>query len=105
MADPDCRPQMDGHTVDPRRYDVVFLGFPIWWGREPSIVDSFLDAHDLAGKRIIPFCTSGSSGIGNTAERIRGLTCGKADGDEGRRLGRWISVKELLEWTEQLKSE
>jgi flavodoxin len=70
MSDPDCRPAISGKAADMDQYDVVFVGFPIWWGREPSVVDTFLDAYDFSGKKIIPFCTSGGSGIGKTAEKL-----------------------------------
>lgn len=102
MADPGCRPRTDGRTADMGKYNVVFLGFPIWWGREPSVVDSFLETYDFGGKKIVPFCTSGSSGIGDTAARIRGLTGNKAEVDTGRRLGRRITGKDLLKWAEPL---
>lgn len=52
------------------KYDIVYVGFPIWWGREPSVVDTFLSSGDFKGKRIIPFCTSGGSGMGETAARM-----------------------------------
>ena len=45
-------------------YDVVFVGFPVWWYREPSIIDTFMESYDFAGKTIVPFCTSGGSGLG-----------------------------------------
>ena len=83
-------------------YDTVFIGFPIWWGREPSVVDTFLDAHDLAGKVIIPFCTSGGSGMGNTSERINNLTGRKAKVLEGKRYGGTVSMKDLKIWMEDL---
>ncbi len=71
MADPDCRPETVGIVSNMDEYDVIFVGFPIWWGREPSVVDTFLDQYDFSGKKIIPFCTSGGSGMGRTDERIR----------------------------------
>ncbi len=100
MADPDCRPAIRGCVENMAEYDVVYVGFPIWWGREPSAVDTFLTAYDFSGKRIIPFCTSGGSGIGNTGERIRSLTGARVD--EGRRLGGEVSEADLKIWTEGL---
>jgi len=85
------------------QYDVVFVGFPIWWGREPSVVDTFLTSYDFSGKRIVPFCTSGGSGIGKTAERIQGLVGDKARVDAGKRLGGEIQEADLKLWTEGLK--
>lgn len=100
MQDPDCRPPITGQVQDMGQYDVVFIGFPIWWGREPSVVDTFLDAYDFTGKRLVPFCTSGGSGIGDTAKRIRSLT--GAEVDEGKRLGGTVSEADLKIWTEGL---
>lgn len=100
MQDLSCRPPVSGKVENMSQYDVVFVGFPIWWGREPSVVDTFLDAYDFSGKRIVPFCTSGGSGIGEAAQRIRELT--NADVDEGKRLGGTISEEDLKIWTDGL---
>ena len=100
MADPDCRPAIVGGVEDMGAYDTVFVGFPIWWGREPSVVDTFLDSADFTGKKIFPFCTSGGSGIGKTAERIRSIVGENVTVDEGRRLGGDVSEEDLKIWTE-----
>jgi flavodoxin len=102
MADPNCRPKIDGTFENMEMYDVVFVGFPIWWGREPSIIDTFLESYDFSGKTIIPFCTSGGSGIGNTAERIRSIVGENVTVDEGRRLGGMISPGDLVDWLKGL---
>ena len=104
MSNSDSRPALAEKGPDLTPYDTVFLGFPIWWGREPSIVDTYLDAHDFSGKRIIPFCTSGGSEMGQTAARIRSLVSDQASVDEGRRLGGEISPEDLVTWTEGLKA-
>lgn len=103
MSDPNCRPTTTGCIEDMAQYDVVFVGFPIWWGREPSVVDTFLTSYDFSGKRIVPFCTSGGSGIGSTAERIQGLVGEGVRVDAGRRLGGEIQEEDLKLWTEGLK--
>ena len=100
MQDLDCRPAVCGKVENMEQYDVVFVGFPIWWGREPSVVDTFLTSYDFKSKFIIPFCTSGGSDIGNTADRIRELTC--ANVDEGKRLGGTVSEEDLKLWTNGL---
>ena len=102
MQDLDCRPAVCGEVRNMKQYDVVFVGFPIWWGREPSVVYTFLTSYDFKDKCIIPFCTSGGSGMGNTAQRIRELTC--ANVDEGKRLGGEVSEKELKLWADGLIS-
>ena len=71
MADETSRPAIAGRTADMGRYDTVFLGFPIWWYVEPRIVDTFLEAYDFSGKIMIPFATSGGSGIGRAEKSVR----------------------------------
>lgn len=83
------------------RYDVVFIGFPIWWTVEPRVVDSFLEAHDFAGKKIVPFCTSGGSGVADAAKRIQEIARAAAV-EEGKRMGGEISEKDLELWTDGL---
>ena len=100
MADPDCRPPVTGTVENMARYDVVFVGFPIWWGREPSVVDTFLDGYDFSGKTIVPFCTSGGSGMGKTAERIASIVGDGAKVEAGKRLGGEVSPEDLKLWTE-----
>ena len=63
MNDPASRPAIAEGTVDMGRYDTVFVGFPIWWGVEPRVVDTFLERYDFSGKAMIPFATSGGSGM------------------------------------------
>ena len=67
MNDPACRPALAEAAPDMGKYDTVFLGFPIWWYVEPRIVDTFLDGCDLTGKTLIPFATSGGSGVEGAA--------------------------------------
>ena len=98
MQDLSCRPPITGQVQDMAQYDVVFIGFPVWWGWEPSVVDTFLDAYDFTGKKILPFCTSGGSGIEEAAKRIQELT--GASVGEGRRLGGTVSEEDLKIWTE-----
>ena len=98
MADPNCRPPIAERVADMDRYDTVFVGFPIWWGREPSVVDTFLNTHRFEGKKIIPFCTSGGSGIRGASDRIRILFGYRVEVDEGKRLGGTISEEDLETW-------
>ncbi len=103
MKDLNCRPAIAAKVENMAQYEVVFVGFPIWWGREPSAVDTFLTAYDFSGKKIIPFCTSGGSGIGKTAERLQSLVGENACVDAGTRLGGEVSEADLRIWTEGLK--
>lgn len=99
MKDLSCRPAVAGRVENMAQYDVVFVGFPIWWNREPSVVDTFLDAHDFAGKKIVPFCTSGGSGIADASKRIQELTGAAVTVEEGTRLGGEVSEQDLETWT------
>ena len=103
MNDPNCHPDMVGKVENIDEYDTIFLGFPIWWGREPSIVDTFLATHELEGKTIIPFCTSGGSGMGNISSRINNLTERKCKVLEGKRYGGTVSMEDLKIWMDDLK--
>lgn len=100
MQDKNCRPPLTEDTVNMTQYDTVFLGYPIWWGREPSVVDTFLTSYDFSGKRIVPFCTSGGSGFGSKT-RIQELAPG-ALVEDGRRLGGTVSEADLKLWTDGL---
>ena len=66
MNDPSARPEIAGGALDIAAYDTVIVGFPIWWGVAPRIIDTFLESYDFSGKKIIPFCTSGGSGVGRS---------------------------------------
>lgn len=103
MNDPGCRPAIANSVENMDQYDTVFIGFPIWWGREPSIVDTFLEAYDFSGKIIIPFCTSGGSGIGFTGDRINDLLGRKAKVSAGKRFGGDVSFKDLKTWADGLE--
>lgn len=73
MSDAACRPQIAGALPDLSGYDVVFVGFPVWWYVEPRIVDTFLESCDFSGKTIIPFATSGGSGISGAEKSMKSL--------------------------------
>lgn len=73
MNDEACRPEMADAAPDMSVYDVILLGFPIWWYVEPRIIDTFLDSVDLSEKTVIPFATSGGSGIDRALKRLKGL--------------------------------
>ncbi len=104
MQDPSCRPALSGDAAPVAKADVIFLGFPIWWYREPSIIDSFLDANDFTSKTIVPFFTSGGSDLGEGQGRIEGLAKG-ARVLAGRRFGARASESELQGWISSLHLE
>lgn len=74
--DSDARPAIQGSITDFEQYDVVYVGYPIWWGDMPRILYTFFDTYDFSGKTIAPFCTSGGSGLSGTPETIAGLETG-----------------------------
>lgn len=69
--DPSVRPAVESRVDDMDAYDTVFVGFPIWWGHEPAVVDTFLGQYDLSGKTVVPFATSGGSGADGSDRRLR----------------------------------
>ena len=85
MNDPACRPAIAGGVQDMAQYDTVLIGFPIWWYVEPRIVDTFLESYDFSGKTLIPFATSGGSGIGK-AEKSLQAHCPAASWAKGQLL-------------------
>lgn len=101
MGDPSSRPEITGRVEDMDAYDVVFLGFPIWWYVAPSIINTFLEQYNFSGKKIVLFATSGGSGFGKTAENLR-RSAAEADIVEGRMLNSGVSEAELAEWINTL---
>jgi len=101
MQDPDCRPALLDTGAPVAESETVFLGFPIWWYREPSLIDSFLDAYDWQGKTLVPFCTSGGSELGEGQQRIEALAKG-ARVLRGKRFSARSSESELKRWIEGL---
>ena len=97
MQDKNCRPELADHDAPVADADVIFLGFPIWWYREPSIIDSFLDAYDFNGKTVVPFLTSGGSDLGEGQNRIEALAKG-AKVLQGKRFSARASESELKLW-------
>ena len=102
MNAPASRPAISGKRDNMDVYDVVFVGFPIWWYVAPTIINTFLESYDLTGKTIIPFATSGGSGMGKTNEKLI-PSCPGAKLLEGKVLASNIKIAELNAWVESLK--
>lgn len=83
MKDPKSRPAIAGKVADMAQYDTVFVGFPIWWYQAPRIIETFFESYDFSGKTVIPFATSGGSGIGGAEKSLR-EHCPRADWKRGR---------------------
>lgn len=101
MNDPDSRPAISGSVSDMGQYDVVFIGYPIWWGEAPRIISTFLESYNFSGKTIIPFCTSNSSGLGSSAANLRSLA-DSANWLSGRRFSGSASRSTVIEWVNGL---
>lgn len=100
MKDENARPPMRDKAIPVADYEIVFVGFPIWWYREPSIIDTFLEAYDFSGKTIVPFATSGGSGLGKAPNRMAELS--KAKVLQGRVFPPKVSERELKDWVRGL---
>ena len=104
MKDRNARPAIASKIDDVSRYDVIFVGFPIWWYREPSIVDTFMEAYDFSGKTIVPFATSGGSGLGDAPKNMQALAKG-SEVEDGKRFSVVVSGRELRAWAQKYDQE
>ena len=100
--DPQVRPAIVSLPEDLSRYDTIILGYPIWWGQAPRILYTFMESVDLSGKTIIPFCTSGSSGVGSSASSLQKLTSESAAWLDAKRISNGSSADEIRAWAESL---
>ena len=101
MNDPDSRPVISGSVENMEQYDVIFLGYPIWWGEAPRIINTFLESYDLSGKTIAPFCTSASSPLGASATKLQDVT-DSAAWLEGQRFSGGASISDVQSWVDSL---
>ena len=101
MNDPASRPEIAVKRDNMKDYDTIFVGFPIWWYVAPTIINTFLESYDLSGKTIIPFATSGGSGIGKTNERLA-PSCKGAKLMDGKVFKGNVGHQELAAWVEGL---
>ena len=99
MNDPSARPEIAGRVSDMDSYDTVIIGFPIWWGVAPRIIETFLESYDLSGKKIIPFCTSGGSGVGRSDTELHKNVSGDVKWGKGVQINRpnETTIKNWLE--------
>ena len=99
--DPNARPAISGTPEHPEDYDVVFLGYPIWWGQAPKVMSTFLESCEFGDAAIVPFCTSGSSDIGSSAENLQSLAPA-ANWLTGQRFSGSADQEEVASWVESL---
>ena len=100
MSDPSSRPEIAEKIPLLADYDTVFLGFPIWWYVAPRIINTFVESYDFTGKTLVPFATSGGSGMGRTVDELRKL-CPNANWKAGKMVN-GISDKALADWANTL---
>lgn len=100
--DPTARPEIGSETIDLSSYKNIYLGYPIWHGQAPKIMYTFVESYDFSGKTIIPFCTSASSPMGNSATNLSKSTSG-ANWMEGKRFSQNASKDEVDTWIKSLK--
>lgn len=97
MKNKSFRPEISGKAENMSDYDTIYLGFPIWWYVAPTIINTFLESYDLSGKTIIPFATSGNSGMGGTNAELKN-SCRGAILKEGKRFSSDATEKEIETW-------
>ena len=100
--DKDARPEIGSEDISLEGYTTVYLGFPIWWGEEPRILDTFVEKYSFEGITVIPFCTSGGSGIGRSGPNMEELA-GSGTWLDGKRFSGSVSEAELKSWIDGLK--
>ncbi|MBR7016221.1 MAG: flavodoxin [Lachnospiraceae bacterium] len=99
--DKNARPEIGSEDISLEGYTTVYLGFPIWWGEEPRILDTFVEKYDFEGITVVPFCTSGGSGIGRSGPNMEALA-GSGTWLKGERLSAGVSEDEIRSWIEGL---
>lgn len=100
MNDPKSRPAIKGRKENIADYDVIFIGYPIWWDLAPRIINAFIESHDLKGKTVIPFATSGGSSLAGSAAALK-KSYPTLNWREGRLLNR-ANEKNIRAWLDKL---
>ena len=100
--DPSARPAIGSDPVSLDGYTTIYIGYPIWWGEEPRIMDTFIEGYDFTGITMIPFCTSASSGIGRSGTNLE-ENAGSGNWLEGARFGADVTSEELESWISGLQ--
>ena len=93
-----------GKVEDMSQYDTIFVGFPIWYGAAPNVVNTFLKGYDLSGKKLAAFATSGGSGIGKTAEKLKPYVSDTTDIVDAKLFSASTDVDELKKWVDEILS-
>ncbi len=101
MKDHSSRPEIEEKLSNMTEYDVIFVGFPIWWYIAPTIINTFLESYDFSGKTIVPFCTSGGSGVGQTDEKLH-VSCPNSVNWKPAKLLNRATKSDIEKWIENL---
>ena len=101
MNNPSARPEIAETVSDMSAYDVLIVGYPIWWGVAPRIIETFLESYDFSGKTILPFCTSGGSGVGRSDGALHKNVSGDVKWEKGRQINR-PNESEIKKWLEEV---
>ena len=101
MNDPSARPEIANLVSNMDAYDAVIIGFPIWWGVAPHIIDTFLESYDFSGKTIIPFCTSGGSGVGRSDIALHKKVSSDVNWAKGVQINR-PNENEIRKWLDKV---
>ncbi len=104
MNDPSSRPAISGSVSNMGQYDIVFVGYPIWWGEAPRILSTFVESYSFSGKTVVPFCTSGGSGVGSSASNLKRQS-GGGTWLSGTRLNGSASKNDVVRWINGLGLE
>ncbi len=102
---PQARPEIAFLPEDLNQYDTIILGYPIWWGQAPQILYTFVESVDLSGKTVIPFCTSGSSGVGSSATNLQKQASESSVWLDAKRISNGSSAEEIRAWADSLGLE
>ncbi len=103
MNDPTSRPAIAQKLPNMADYGTIFIGFPVWWYREPSIIDTFMESYDFSGKTLIPFCTSGGSGISGAEKSMKELCPPSVNWKSGKRISGRPSENEIASLLTEVK--
>lgn len=98
MNDPNSRPSIADKVDNFEEYDVIFVGFPIWWYIAPTIINTFIESYDFSGKTVVTFCTSGGSGLGNSDKILKACCNSSVNWIPGKRLSAGATIENIKEW-------
>ncbi len=102
QKDATARPKIGSSAVSLEGYKTIYIGYPIWWGEEPRIMDTFVESNNFNGITMIPFCTSGSSGLGRSGQNLA-KNAGSGTWLDGKRFGAGASEDEIRSWIKGLQ--